>query len=189
MKNQKTILIGIAVFIAVALLVYHFNTETLATTDYGITDADIECSGDNYVFTGSFYTWCVGTHQVQAFCDDDPRHNIIDFYETATPSSGVYDWSVTYDAGDFDAIMPCDRVIFQLYYVDTATLLWKTQKEYLPACGTDPTPTPTPTPTPGDPDPDITEDDIWVLGGVAAFILLIFFAFRMKPPTTPRSKK
>ena len=53
-----------------------------------------------------------------------------------------------------------------------------------------PTPTPSPTPPPDDgKDGDITTNDMLVLGGVALFILLVYFAFRKNPPITPRRKK
>ena len=177
MKNQKTILVGIAVLIVVALLVYHFSTDTVATTDYGITNADIECSGDNYVFTGTFYTWCVGPHQVQIFCDDPADGYILDFYEVTTPSSGTYDWSETYNIDDFDALMSCDAVRFQLYDINSATAFWKTKHESIPDCGTTPTPSECDhyfiaVDGDGDPMPEKTRFDffekdngVWVSGG------------------------
>ena len=192
MKNQKAILVGIAVFVVIASLVYYFHTETVATTDYGITRADIECSGNKYVFTGTFNTWRIGTHQVQVFCDDNPSKNIMNFYEEEIPSSGVYDWSVTYDIDDFNAAMPCAEVWFQLYDADASTVFFRTEDESIPECGITPTPTATPAPT-ATPEPTpndtTTTDDTWIIGGVAAFVLLIYFAFIKKPPTTPRSKK
>lgn len=188
MKNQKAILVGIAVFVVIAALVYYFNTETVATADYGITRANIECSGDNYIFTGSFHTWRVGTHQVQVFCDDNPSNNILNFYEEEISSSGTYDWSVTYDIDDFDAAMPCAEVWFQLYDADASTVFFRTEDESIPICGATPTPTPTTTPTPT-PDDELPNNDTWVILGAAAFVLLIYFAFRKKPPTTPRGKK
>jgi uncharacterized protein (UPF0333 family) len=177
MKNQKTILVGIAVLIAVAALVYYFNTETVATTDYGITKANIECSGNDYVFTGSFYTWRIGTHQVQVFCDDNPSNNILNFYETEITSSGTYEWSVTRNINDFNNIMPCDKVCFQLYDADASTTFFRTEDESMPECGITPTPTATPAPTPNG---DTTNDNIWLIGGVAALVLLIYFAFIKK---------
>lgn len=179
MKNQKTILVGIAIFLIVALLVYHFNTETVATTDYGITKANIECSGDDYVFTGSFYTWRIGTHQVQVFCDENPSNNILDFYETEVTSSGTYGWSVTRNINDFDNIMPCNKVRFQLYDADASVVFFRTEDESMPECGITPTPTATATPAPT-PNGDTTTDNIWIMGGVAAFVLLIYFAFIKK---------
>lgn len=179
MKNQKTILVGIAVFVVIAALVYHFNTETVATADYGITSADIECYGDNYIFTGTFYTWRVGTHQVQIFCDDDPSNNILNFYEAEVSSSGTYEWSVTRNINDFDNIMPCDKVSFQLYDADSSTVFFRTEDESMPECGITPTPTATAIPAPT-PNGDTKTEDIWIIGGVAAFVLLIYFAFIKK---------
>jgi len=176
MKNQKTILVGIAVFVVIAALVYHFNTETVATADYGITSADIECSGGDYVFTGTFYTWRIGTHQVQVFCDDNPSNNILDFYETEVTSSGTYEWSVTRNINDFDNIMPCDKVLFQLYDADSSTVFFRTEDESMPECGITPTPTATATPAPT-PNGDTTTGDLWIIGGGVAFVLLIYFAF------------
>lgn len=188
-KNQKTILVGIAVFVVIAALVYHFNTETVATTDYGITKADITCDGEFYVFTGTFNTWRVGMHQVQIFCDDNPSKNILNFYEEEIPSSGVYDWSVTYDIDDFNTEMPCTEVWFQLYDADASTVFFRTEDASVPACGITPTPTATATPAPTPPNDDTKTNDIWIIGAVAAFVLLIYFAFVNKPPITPRGKK
>lgn len=192
-KNQKTILIGIAVFVVIASLVYYFNTETVATSDYGITDANIECDGELYIFTGTFNTWRVGAHQVQVFCDDDPSNHILNFYEEDISSSGSYDWHVSRYIDDFNSDMPCTEVWFQLYDSDASTVFLRTETESIPVCHiSTPTPTPTASPTPDptiDPSPDTTEGDRMVLGGVAAFVLLIYFAFIKKPPTTPRSKK
>lgn len=185
MNNQKTAIIGIAALILVALLVYHFSTDTAATTDYGITAANIDCDGDYYVFTGTFNTWRVGLHQVQVFCDDDASKNILNFYEKDVSSSGSYNWQVTRHIDDFDDTMPCDEVWFQLYDADASVTFFRTEDESVPECGTSPTPTPTPDP---DPDPDPI-DDTWIIGGIAAFLLLLYLASRKKPPITPRRHK
>lgn len=192
MKNQKTILVGIAVFVVIAALVYHFNTETVATSDYGITDANIVCDGELYIFTGTFNTWRVGTHQVQVFCDDDPSKHILNFYEKDISSSGSYDWHVSRYIDDFNSDMPCDTVWFQLYDADASTVFFRTEDESVPICPIrTPTPAPTLTPTPHDPGiiDEFPNNDTWVILGAAAFVLLIYFAFRKKPPTTPRGKK
>lgn len=191
MKNQKAILVGIAVFVVIAALVYHFNTETVATTDYGITKADITCDGEFYMFTGTFNTWRIGMHQVQIFCDDDPSKNILNFYEKEISSSGSYEWHVTRYIDDFDNAMPCDTVWFQLYDTDASVTFFRTEEESVPECGITPTPTATATatPAPTPPNDDTKTNDIWIIGAVAAFVLLIYFAFVNKPPITPRGKK
>ena len=193
MKNQKTILIGLVVFVVVALLVYHFNTETVATTDYGITDANIDCDGEYYIFTGTFNTWRIGTHQVQVFCDDDPSNNILNLYVEEVTSSGTYDYHTSRHVDDFNAEMPCDLVWFQLYDADDSVVFFRTEDESVPEC-IPPirTPTPPPTATPAPTPPyvyDPPSDDIWIITGVAAFLLLIYFAFRKKPPATPQRRK
>ena len=73
--------------------------------------------------------------------------------------------------------MPCDKVKFQLYDADASTVFFRTEDESMPECGITPTPTATPEPTPNG---DTTTGDIWIIGGVAASVLFIYFAFIKK---------
>lgn len=185
MKNQKTILFGVAVLVIVSFIVFYASENPVASTDYGVTRANAKCDGDDYTFSGTFHTWRVGMHQVQAICS--ASHNIQDFYELDVKSSGTYDWSVTYDADDFNTRMPCEKVTFQLYDSDAKHLFWKVKSKALPECGTS-APTPTPTTTPPDngetppEDPGLTRDDMLVMGSVAAIILIIAVIARRRPP-------
>lgn len=192
--NPKTLAMVAGIIVIATVAAYYGGM--FSAVDNGIIKGDIRCSADNtkYVFKIDFYTPDPGEHHIQAFCADDPRYQVMRLAVVDMPVGDIGTVTVECDCDEWDALMPCDKIDFQLYNADKALVYWRIDYDSMPSCATVPTPTPTLTPTPtptptpdedGTPTPTPTPSpngdtttDIWVLGGVAVFLLLLYFAFR-----------